>query len=68
MAESTKDGVFSEEQVRFLETAAQEGYFGVPREITLRELADKHNMTSQEASEVLRNAVGNLVSEAVLDE
>lgn len=56
------------EQRRFLETAAEEGYFKVPRETTIRDLADEHGMTSQEGSELLRNAVDTLVTKEVLEE
>ena len=55
----------TEEQRQFLKTASERGYFSVPREATLRELADEHGMSSQEASELLRTAINNAMKEEV---
>ena len=55
----------TDEQRRFLETAAEEGYFSVPRKTTLRELAEQHDMSSQEASELLRVAINTAMREEV---
>ena len=53
------------EHRQFLQTASQKGYFSVHREITLRELAAEHDMSSQEASEVLRTAINTAMREEV---
>ena len=69
MVDSNNEGPpVTGEQRQFLETATQRGYFEVPRETTLQELADEHGISSQEASELLCNVVGNVVTEEVLEE
>ena len=55
----------TDEQRQFLRTASKEGYFAVPRRTTLRELAEKHDMSSQEASELLRVAINTAMREEV---
>ena len=55
----------TDEHRQFLQTASQKGYFSVPREITLRELANEHDMSGQEASEVLRTAINTAMREEV---
>lgn len=44
-----------------LVAAARDGYFGVPRETTIRELADEVGITHQSFSERLRRGTENLV-------
>ena len=60
--------VEGDEQRDLLESAAREGYFKVPREITLVELADRSGISDQEASEQIRRRLDALVHESVLDE
>lgn len=56
----------SNEQRELLESAAQSGYFEVPRKTSLVELARKHGMSDQEASEQLRHGLDVLVRKDVL--
>lgn len=48
-------------QREFLNTAAEEGYFEIPREVTLEELADEMGITKTTASNHLRKAERELV-------
>ncbi|RJT03853.1 helix-turn-helix domain-containing protein [Halococcus sp. IIIV-5B] len=47
----------TDEQHRFLRTALEEGYFRVPRETTLVALGEEHGISSQEASELVREGI-----------
>ncbi len=58
----------SNAQQDLLRTAVREGYFKIPRQIPLAELADKHEMSDTEASEIMRRGLDNVVRCAVLDE
>jgi predicted DNA binding protein len=49
-----------------LRSAVEEGYFGVPREISLAELSEKHDLSTKEASERLRYGVDKLVRDELL--
>lgn len=61
-SEATSEGtVLTEEQHQALEHACQEGYFEVPRGVTLEELADDLDISHQALSERLRRATGSLV-------
>lgn len=55
------------EQDDLLRSAVQEGYFKVPRETTLVELANQYDISDQEASEQLRRQLDALAREAVFD-
>lgn len=44
-----------------LVVAARDGYFGVPRETTMEELADELDISHQSASELLRRGIENIV-------
>jgi len=57
----------SETQRDLLRSAVTEGYFEVPRRITLVELARTCGMSDREASAQLRHGLGALVSDAVVD-
>ena len=50
-----------------LRSAVDEGYFAVPREIALCDLAAAHGMSSQEASEHLRRGLDTVVRNALDD-
>ncbi|WP_256298331.1 helix-turn-helix domain-containing protein [Haloarchaeobius salinus] len=50
-------------QAEALRLANEGGYFAVPREMTLRDLADELDISRQAASERLRRAVGSLLAE-----
>lgn len=52
-------------QLEVLLTAAKRGYFDVPRNATLAEIADELDITHQAASERLRRAESALVDEAL---
>ena len=53
-------------QYRTIVLATQRGYFEVPRETTLEELADELDISHQALSERLRRATGSLVEDALL--
>jgi predicted DNA binding protein len=50
-------------QAEALRLASEGGYFAVPREMTLGDLADELDISGQAASERLRRAVGSLLEE-----
>lgn len=56
------------EDRRLLRTAVREGYFEVPRGISLVELAEQHDITDKRASERLRTALNVVVRDTVLNE
>lgn len=60
-------GDLSSEQYQALATAAETGYFSVPREASIEDLADRLDISHQAASERLRRATGNLVTDALGD-
>lgn len=53
-------------QHELLQHAVREGYFSVPRQITLVDLATACDMSDREASEQLRRGLDVLVREATL--
>jgi predicted DNA binding protein len=56
------EGLLTDRQRDLLETALRAGYFEVPRECTLTELADRVGVDKSTASGVVRRAERNLVS------
>lgn len=56
------------EQRSFLERAVQDGYFEVPRKITLGELSDASGISDQEGSELLRHALNTATQEFLREE
>lgn len=58
----------TEDQRELLQNAVREGYFKVPREVTLVELAETHGLSDREASERIRHGLDVLVRDATLDE
>jgi predicted DNA binding protein len=54
----------SEPQEEVIHLAARSGYFDVPREASLTDLADDLGVSTQAASERLRRGLGTLVEEA----
>lgn len=58
----------SEHERTLLRSAVREGYFKTPRETTLVELADRHDVSDREVSEVLRAGLDTVIREAVLDD
>lgn len=58
----------SPEQRRALVTAEREGYFEVPREVSLDELGEKLGISGQSASERLRRGISKLVSNTLLSD
>jgi len=52
-------------QRTLLRAAVREGYFKTPRETTLVELADQHDISDRDASELLRSALDVVASTAV---
>jgi predicted DNA binding protein len=55
-------------QRELLESALRRGYFGVPRRVTLAELASAHGLSDREASELLRCGLGTVVDDTVRQE
>lgn len=62
------DGRLTDEQRAVLETAVAEGYFDIPRGISLAELGARHGITGQSASERLRRAEKRLAEAALADD
>lgn len=58
----------SDRQRTLIQSAAVDGYFEVPREISTVELAEKHDMSSREALEELHRGLGVLVCDAGFDD
>ena len=54
-------------QSEALELAFEQGYFKIPREVTLAELADELGVSVQAVSERLRRAIENVVTTALTD-
>lgn len=54
-------GLLTERQEQVVETALREGYFEIPRESTLAEVAEKLGVDKSSASEVLRRAEANIL-------
>jgi len=63
-AETSRYGL-SEKQRRTLSTAVGMGYFSVPREAPLTELAERVGVSEQAASERLRRGIDNLVTNTI---
>jgi predicted DNA binding protein len=53
------------QQYEVLATAASQGYFEVPRAVTLEELAEEFDVSHQAVSERLRRAVNALVEDTL---
>lgn len=53
--------VLTDRQEEALRTAAQEGYYEVPRRTSLRELAKKLDLSASSVSELLRRAEGEII-------
>jgi predicted DNA binding protein len=58
----------SEEQWDLLQSAVREGYFNVPREVTLVDLAERHGLSDRDASEQIRRGLDVLVRGATRDQ
>ncbi|MHC3437306.1 helix-turn-helix domain-containing protein [Natrialbaceae archaeon A-gly3] len=56
------------EQRRALELATEQGYFSVPRETTLSELADELGISSQAVSERIRRGAGTTLQSVIGDD
>ena len=54
-------------QREILASAIESGYFGVPRGISMVELAAKHDISDQAASERLRRGLSNLLGDGTFD-
>ena len=65
--EGEPDGRLTAEQRSILETAVAEGYFEIPRGVSLAELGERHGITAQSASERLRRAQRRLADAALAD-
>ena len=58
----------TETQRALLQSAVRAGYFKMPREISLVDLAAKQGMSDREASEELRLGLDVVVRESVLED
>ncbi|WP_435318408.1 helix-turn-helix domain-containing protein [Haloarchaeobius sp. TZWSO28] len=69
--QSTRDAVLIEQpddRRELLRVAVQEGYFRVPREVTLTDLAERSGRSSKEVSEELRRAIEEVVLDTMADD
>lgn len=57
------EGLLTDRQHQVLETAFREGYFEVPRECTLAELAEELGVDKSTVSEILRRADGRIIKQ-----
>lgn len=55
----------SDQQRALLEAAVEEGYFEVPRQTSLVDLAAEHDMTGQRASQQLREGLDTVLRQWV---
>jgi hypothetical protein len=55
----------TDSQHRVLELASRRGYFEIPRDVTLKELADEVGVSHQALSEQLRRGIGALVEDTI---
>jgi hypothetical protein len=55
----------TDSQHRVLELASRRGYFEVPRDVTLKELADEVGVSHQALSEQIRRGTGALVEDTI---
>jgi hypothetical protein len=55
----------TDEQFEALRTAAERGFFSVPREVTLKELAEEFGVSHQALSERIRRATAALVEDTL---
>ena len=62
----TRNYGLSEPQAAIIRTAAERGYFAVPREVALADVAAELDISSQAASERLRRGLGTLVEHSFL--
>jgi predicted DNA binding protein len=59
--ETAKGPGLTARQAEVFEAAHRAGYFEIPREATLRDVAERTSVNKSTASETLRRAVRNLV-------
>lgn len=63
--ETASESLLSAAQREALETAVREGYFAVPRECTLADIADVLGVDKSTASRTLRRAIGKVTGQFV---
>ena len=63
-AETTRRSGAESDSVELVLTAAEAGYFEVPREVSLAELADREGISDVTASERLRRGIGRFVADS----
>jgi predicted DNA binding protein len=61
-----EDGVLTDRQREYLTVAHRRGYFDVPRECTLAELADALGVDKSSASETIRRGAGRVVERFIV--
>ncbi|MDX1745930.1 MAG: helix-turn-helix domain-containing protein [Halobacteriales archaeon] len=67
-SEHDRRGALTDTQSDLLRRAVREGYFRVPREVTLVDLATACEISDREASQQLRLVLDVLVRDAMLSE
>nr|WP_303647872.1 helix-turn-helix domain-containing protein [Haloarchaeobius amylolyticus] len=69
MSSNTKqDGTLTDAQRELLRSAVSEGYFKVPREVSLVELAELNDISDRELSQELRRGLDVVVRDATLED
>ncbi|MFB6188310.1 MAG: helix-turn-helix domain-containing protein [Halapricum sp.] len=69
MTSNTRQGsALTEAQRDLLRSAVREGYFKVPREISLVELADIHDVSDREASQQLRRGLDAVLQDVTISD
>ena len=69
MASNPQQGsTLTETQRELLQSAVREGYFKVPREVSLVDLAEIHGLSDREVSERLRRGLNVVVRDATFDD
>ena len=63
-----QESTLTETQEELLRSAVRGGYFEVPREMTLVDLAERHGISDKEASRQLRRGLDAVVRNAALDD
>ncbi len=67
-SDTNRDGTLTDAQRELLRSAVREGYFKVPREVSLVELAELNDISDVELSQQLRRGLDVVVRDATLED